>query len=68
VSDPAVMRDQVSDEVSVLTVFDQHAGRWTTTIVGGPMDGYQITCRDDDADAQHAAAIEQARTADAARS
>ena len=63
-----MIEDRISDEVRVITVPDGDTGRWTTTIVGGPMDGYQMTCRDDDAGAQHAAAIEQARTADAARS
>jgi len=50
--------------ISVLTVFDPFAERWTTTIIGGPIDGYSRTYRqDDDPAAQHAKAIEVAKEA-----
>ena len=62
-----MIEDRISDEVRVITVPDGDSGRWITTIVGGAMDGWQAICREA-YETQHAAAIEQARTADAARS
>lgn len=56
------MRDVVSPEVTVLTVYDRLGDNWTTTVVGGPVDGYSRAYRDDPA-AQHARAIELAKDA-----
>jgi hypothetical protein len=53
--------DEVGGGARVLTIYDADVDRWTTTIVGGPIDGWSATYRDDaDPVAQHARAIETA--------
>ena len=61
---PRLLEDIVRDGVRVLTVFDAQTERWTTTIIGGPLDTWSTIYRADaDPVVQHAQAIEAARAA-----
>ena len=56
------LHDDLGDGVRVLTVLDAQTGRWTTTIIGGPLDTWSTIYREDaDPAVQHAKAIEAAR-------
>jgi hypothetical protein len=60
---PKLYETSISDEVRIVTHYDAQTDRWTTTIVGGPIDGWSTTYRDDDEpEAQHAKAIEMAKS------
>jgi len=52
--------DKISEEVSVITVFDGEAQRWISMIIGGPRDGYSMMCRENQID-QHATVVKAAR-------
>jgi hypothetical protein len=55
-------RDRITDDVSVLTVFEQQKQRWLSVVIGGRLDGWFIIDPDDpDPVVQHCKAIEAAR-------
>jgi hypothetical protein len=59
---PQFYEDIVSDGVRVLTRHDPEIDRWTTTIIGGPLDTWSTIYREEaDPVVQHAKAIEKAR-------
>jgi hypothetical protein len=61
---PTQYEDIVSDSVRVITRYDAETDRWTTTIVGGPLDTWSSIYREDAGPVvQHAKAIEAARNA-----
>jgi hypothetical protein len=60
---PSLYEDIVTEGVTVITVFDASSERWTTTVVGGPTDGWSTTYRDEaDPVIQHAKVIEAIRS------
>ena len=60
--DPPRLYEDIVGDVRVLTLFDAQTERWTTTVIGGAMDGWSTTYREDaDPVMQHAQAIEAAR-------
>jgi hypothetical protein len=63
---PTQYEDLVRDGVRVLTRYDAQTDRWTTTIIGGPLDTWSTVYREDaDPVVEHAKAIEAARSATA---
>lgn len=56
-------QDIISDEVQVVSVFDPFVERWTTTVIGGPLDMWSTTYRAEEAGGKHEKAIELAKQA-----
>jgi hypothetical protein len=59
---PHVYDDMARDGIRVVTHYDAVADRWTTTIIGGPMDGWSTVYRAEaDPAVQHARVIAEAK-------
>lgn len=59
---PRLYEDLVSDGVRVVTHYDAQTDRWTTAVVGGSIDTWSTTYREDaDPVIQHAKAVTLAR-------
>lgn len=61
---PTFYEDNVTEDVRVVTHYDVTSNRWTTTVMGGPIDGWSMTYRaEDDPAVQRKKAIAAAQDA-----